>query len=80
MADVSRRKLKKEQPIKLPEVNSTVYQLKGNRVYRKKVIAITQRESDGRITIWVNRGREIPAEKIGVELFLEEVDARAKRK
>lgn len=63
---------------KLPKPKSTIYQLIGKRVYKKLVIGIYGRYTDGTydLVVLLNRGKEISTKEIDQSLFLKESDAR----
>ena len=59
-----------------------VYQLIGNRIYKKWIVAIVEREVDGEVekVLWLNKGNDISIKKLGTEIFLRKSDAKKYKK
>lgn len=66
----------------LPIPTSSIYQIIGRKVYKKKVIGIGARDVDGAIDLIVhlNRGKDVSIKEIGKSLFLDEAEARKNNK
>lgn len=67
---------------KLPKPTSTVYQILGNRVYKKSVLNIYTRYIDGAtdLVMQLNKGEEVSIKEIDITIFNNEQCARSKIK
>ena len=65
---------------KLPVPKSTVFQVIGNRVYKKTVKGIDGCYTDGvfDLVVCFNKGKDVSTREIGISLFMNESDARRK--
>lgn len=66
----------------LPKPQTTVYQIIGNRIYKKRVLGIYGQNVDGTfdLVVCLNKGKEVSIKEIGQSLFLNEFDARENKK
>lgn len=64
----------------LPKPTSFVYQLIGNRVFKKTVVGVRNEYINDftDLVVHLNKGKRIPIGRIGIELFLDESSAREK--
>lgn len=63
---------------KIPEPKTVVYQIIGNRIYKKKALRIGYDSFEGYIKLYIelDKGKDVPIEEAGVSVFLNEEDAR----
>ena len=67
---------------KLPKPQTTVYQIIGNKVYKKLALGIDGQYMDGTydLVVRLNKGKDVSTKEIGKSLFLNESDARENKK
>lgn len=63
---------------KLPKPQTAVYQIVGNKVYKKLALGIGGQFIDGTfdLVVRLNKGKDVSTKEIGNSLFLNEFDAR----
>lgn len=67
---------------KLPKPKTIVYQIIGNKVYKKLALGIDGQYMDGTydLVVRLNKGKDVSIKEIGHSLFFNESDARENKK